>query len=85
MLKITRVYFSKEARKAAAKAETNSAIEHTDIGKVGRELVMKDPGRFCTEGTAADCDFEKMASITNLMKENSEIFVRLLVKALQIN
>ena len=55
----TRVYFSKEARKAAAKAETNSAIEHTDIGKVGRELVMKDPGRFCTEGTAADCDFEK--------------------------
>ena len=55
----TRVHFSKEARKAAAKAETNSAIEHTDIGKVGRELVMKDPGRFCTEGTAADCDFEK--------------------------
>lgn len=58
-VKNTRVHFSKEARKAAAKAETNSAIEHTDIGKVGRELVMKDPGRFCTEGTAADCDFEK--------------------------
>lgn len=54
----TRVHFSKDARKAAEKAETNSAIEHNDIGKAGRELVMADPDRFCTEGTASDCDFE---------------------------
>lgn len=53
----TRVHFSKEARKAAAKNEKNSAIQHTDIGKVGRELVRKDPERFCTEGTEADHDF----------------------------
>ena len=54
----TRVHFSKAERKEAAKGEENSAIEHTDIGKAGRKLVMECPDEFCTQGTKNDCDFE---------------------------
>ena len=36
----TRVHFSKDSRKQAQEAETNSAIEHNDIGDTGRKLVM---------------------------------------------
>ena len=54
----TRVHFSKAERKEAAKGEENSAIEHTDIGKAGRKLVMECPDEFCTKGTKNDCDFE---------------------------
>lgn len=54
----TRVHFSKAERKEAAKGEKNSAIEHTDIGKAGRKLVMECPDEFCTQGTKNDCDFE---------------------------
>ncbi len=54
----TRVHFTKEARKSAQASEADSAIEHTDIGKKGRELVKAAPDEFCTQGTADDCDFE---------------------------
>ena len=54
----TRVHFSKAERKEAARGEENSAIEHTDIGKAGRKLVMECPDEFCTQGTKNDCDFE---------------------------
>ena len=50
----TRVHFSKAERKEAAKGEENSAIEHTDIGKAGRKLVMECPDEFCTQGTKND-------------------------------
>lgn len=55
----TRVHFTKEERKEAQANEADgSPIEHTDIGKRGRELVMSTPDEFCTAGTAQDNDFE---------------------------
>ena len=55
----TRVHFTKEERKEAQANEADgSPIEHTDIGKRGRELVMATPDEFCTAGTAQDNDFE---------------------------
>ncbi len=54
----TRVHFSKDSRKQAQEAETNSAIEHNDIGDTGRKLVMECPAEFCDEVEAGKGDFE---------------------------
>ena len=43
----TRVHFSKDDRKEAEKNETNSAIQHNDIGDNGRKLVNECPDEFC--------------------------------------
>ena len=43
----TRVHFSKDDRKAAEKNETNSVIQHNDIGDNGRKLVNECPDEFC--------------------------------------
>ena len=43
----TRVHFSKNDKKEAEKNETNSAIQHNDIGDNGRKLVNECPDEFC--------------------------------------
>lgn len=43
----TRVHFSKDDKKEAEKNETNSAIQHNDIGDNGRKLVNECPDEFC--------------------------------------
>ena len=46
-VKNTRLYFSKDDRKAAEDGSEDSALIHNDIGKFGRKLVSEFPDEFC--------------------------------------
>lgn len=49
----TEVHFSKEQRKNAK----GNGKNNTDIGKIGRRLVMECPDEFCIKGSESDYDF----------------------------
>ena len=71
----TVVHFSKEQRKAAK----GNGKNNTDIGKIGRKLVMECPKEFCVAGTASNYDFAVNGKLYKFSQEKWDAFAAKMV------